>query len=80
MIYITTPAEETVEAATEAEETEETEAETESVAAEEVPSEGSALAGKSWIGLVMIAGVITFLLAGAMIFRSASKKGGRYNR
>ena len=29
---------------------------------------------KSWIGLVMIAGVLTFLLAGAMIFRSVSRK------
>lgn len=32
----------------------------------------------SWIGIVMIAGVLTFLIAGAMIFRSASHKGGRY--
>jgi len=38
------------------------------------------LEGKSWIGLVMIAGVITFLLSGAMIFRSVSKKGGKYRR
>ncbi len=35
---------------------------------------------KSWIGMVMIAGVLTFLLAGAMIFRSVSRKGGRYHR
>lgn len=32
--------------------------------------------GSSWIGLVMIAGVLTFLIAGAMIFRSAKR--GRY--
>ena len=32
---------------------------------------------KSWIGMVMIAGVLTFLLAGAMIFRGMSRK-GRY--
>ena len=33
------------------------------------------LSGNSWIGLVMIAGVLTALLAGAMIF-----KGSRRNR
>ncbi len=38
------------------------------------------LGGKSWIGLVMIVGVLTFLLLGAIIFRMASKKGGRYTR
>lgn len=38
------------------------------------------LEGKSWIGLVMIVGVLTFLISGAMIFRSVSKKGGRYKR
>ena len=44
--------------------------------AEEAPAKkGSLLSGSSWIGLVMIAGVITFLLAGAMIFR-----GNRRNR
>ena len=32
---------------------------------------------RSWIGLVMIAGVLTFLLAGALIFRIMSRK-GRY--
>lgn len=32
--------------------------------------------GSSWIGLVMIAGVLTFLIAGAMIFRSTKR--GRY--
>lgn len=36
------------------------------------------LRGNSWIGIVMIAGVLTFLLAGAMIFRSVKHKGGRY--
>lgn len=44
--------------------------------AEEVPAKkSSVLSGGSWIGLVMIAGVITMLLAGAMIFR-----GNRRNR
>ncbi len=47
------------------------EEETEPVVSEQVES-------KSWIGMVMIAGVLTFLLAGAMIFRSVSHKGGRY--
>jgi len=28
----------------------------------------------------MIVGVLVFLLSGAMIFRIANKKGGRYNR
>lgn len=32
----------------------------------------------SWIGLVMIAAVLTFLLSGAMIFRSTRNRGGRY--
>ena len=32
---------------------------------------------KSWIGLVLIAGVLTFLLAGALIVRGISRK-GRY--
>ena len=38
------------------------------------------LEGKSWIGLVMIAGVLTFLVSGAVIFRAATKKGGHYRR
>ena len=38
------------------------------------------LAGNSWIGIVMIAGVLTFLIAGAIIFRVLSRKGGRYRR
>lgn len=36
------------------------------------------LKSNSWIGLVMIGGVLTFLISGAMIFRSVSKRGGRY--
>lgn len=35
-------------------------------------------AGTGWIGLVMIAGVITFVIAGAMIFRNTTRRGGRY--
>lgn len=34
--------------------------------------------GDGWIGLVIIAGVFTFLIVGALIFRSASHKGGKY--
>lgn len=33
--------------------------------------------GSGWMGLVMIAGTLTFLIAGALIFRSTTK-GGRY--
>lgn len=44
---------------------------------EPVPEVEEKIESKSWIGLVMIAGVLTFLLAGAMIFRSVSRK-GRY--
>ena len=32
---------------------------------------------RSWIGLVLIAGVLTFLLVGALIFRIVSRR-GRY--
>lgn len=49
---------------------------TEPTEAEESPKEK--LGSNSWIGIVMIAGVLTFLLAGAMIFRSVKHKGGRY--
>ncbi len=38
------------------------------------------LGEKSWIGIVMIAGVLTFLIAGAVIFRVLSRRGGRYRR
>lgn len=86
LILPTEAAEETTEAPTE-EETEapaETEAPTEpeTEATEPMGLEEAAqtLEGKSWIGLVMIAGVLTFLIAGAMIFRAATKKGGRYRR
>lgn len=33
---------------------------------------------KAWIGLVMIVGVLTFLIAGVMIVRSTTRRGGRY--
>lgn len=36
------------------------------------------LTGKSWIGLAIIGGVLTFVLIGALVIRSASRKGGRY--
>lgn len=38
------------------------------------------LAGSSWIGLLLIGIVLFFLIAGALIFRSVSRKGGRYRR
>jgi len=42
------------------------------------PAEGSYLAGKSWIALVIIAGILTVLIAGALIVRSSSR--GKYSR
>lgn len=70
---------ETTEAITEPETQAPTEPETE--ATEPVLKEVvETLEGKSWIGLVMIGGVLTFLISGAMIFRSVSKKGGKYRR
>ena len=36
------------------------------------------IGSNSWIAIVMIAGVLTFLLSGAMIFRAVKHKGGRY--
>lgn len=77
----TEPEETTVPPTTEAEAETimETEAEPETDAAE-LEEAVRSLEGKSWIGMVMIAGVITFLLIGALIFRSISKKGGKYNR
>ena len=59
---------------------EETPAETEQeldLLAESQPVVKEEIQSKSWIGLVLIAGVLTFLLAGALIFRSVSRK-GRY--
>ena len=41
------------------------------------PVDGNYLAGKSWIGIVIVAGVLTALVAGALIFR-ASSRGGKY--
>lgn len=41
------------------------------------PVDGDYLAGKSWIGIVIVAGVLTVLVAGALIFR-ASSRGGKY--
>lgn len=81
VVYITAPPTEATEPAAEPE-TQYAEETTAPVWLEPVeePEEPEDLGGKSWIGIVMIAGVITFLLAGALIFRSATKKGGRYNR
>lgn len=36
------------------------------------------LGDNSWIGMVLIVGVLTFLIVGALIFRVASHKGGKY--
>lgn len=82
VIYITAPPTEETETVTEPQ-TQPTQEETvpawmtEPAAEEDDPQN---LGGKSWIGIVLIAGVITFLLVGALIFRSATKRGGRYNR
>ena len=43
------------------------------------PEEESFLAGKSWIALVIIAGILTLLIAGALIVRG-SGRGGKYMR
>lgn len=67
------PTEETAEETTEASEEAPAEEPTQ-------PAEPKSLDGKSWIGIIMIVGVLVFLLSGAMIFRIANKKGGRYNR
>ena len=56
------------------EETEETLEETE----ETEPVDPETLAGKSWIGVVIIAGILTLLVVGALIFR-ASSRGGKYS-
>lgn len=68
--------------------TEETEAAEEPTEAETLPTETveetrpeeeSFLAGKSWIALVIIAGILTLLIAGALIVRR-SGRGGKYMR
>ena len=41
------------------------------------PVEEEQIESKSWIGLVLIAGTLTFLLGGALIVRIMSRK-GRY--
>lgn len=40
--------------------------------------EEGALSSRSWIGLVLIVGVLTFVVAGALVVRSMSRKDGRY--
>lgn len=74
--------EETTEATTEAttvETTEETVQETTEETTEETEPMDPVrkVGGDGWIGMVIIAGVLTMLLAGAMIFRSVSRR-GRY--
>lgn len=69
--------------------TEETAAPETTVAVTEAPEEpqemdamqeaAKKVENKGWIGLVLIAGVFTLLIIGAMIFRSSSRKGGKYS-
>ena len=66
--------EETTEATEATEETEPTVEET----GETEPMDPETLAGKSWIGVVIIAGILTLLVVGALIFR-ASSRGGKYS-
>lgn len=80
VVYITVPPTEETETVPETE-PQPTWEETSPVWQETVPvEETDELAGKSWIGIALISGVITFLLLGALVFRSATKKGGRYDR
>lgn len=67
----------TVAAVAVATEPETTEPELDLLTQTEPPEVEEKIESKSWIGLVMIAGVLTFLLAGAMIVRGISRK-GRY--
>lgn len=74
------PAEVPTQAPTEAETQAPTEAQPEQTQPMSLEEAVETLEGKSWIGLVMIGGVLLFLIAGAVIFRSATKKNGRYRR
>ena len=71
--------EETTEPTTEAT-TEETTVETTEETTEETEPVNPVekVGGDGWIGMVIIAGVLTMLLAGAMIFRGMSRRGDRY--
>ena len=73
----------TTEPTTEATEMTEEPTEEETLPTEEVeetePEEKGFLAGKSWIGIVIIAGLLTLLIIGALIVRS-SGRGGKYVR
>ena len=70
-------AEETGEATRPAETTEAEEPSTEPEVTEPLPEDPGFLEGKSWVGIVLIAGVLTLLIAGALIFR-ATNRGGKY--
>ena len=48
--------------------------------AEETETVAEQVQSNSWIGIVLIAGVLTFLILGALIFRIASRRNGRYRR
>ena len=70
--------EETTEATTEATTEETTEETTQETTEETEPVDPvRKVGGDGWIGMVIVAGVLTMLLAGAMIFRSISRR-GRY--
>ena len=69
---------ETTEATTEATTEETTEETTQETTEETEPVDPvRKVGGDGWIGMVIVAGVLTMLLAGAMIFRSISRR-GRY--
>ena len=65
-------------------ETEETTVETTEETTEETSEETEPVdpvrkvGGDGWIGMVIIAGVLTMLVAGAMIFRGMGRRGRRY--
>ncbi len=50
---------------------------TEPALTEPEEQDGEDLAGKSWIAIVILAGILTLLVGGALIFR-ASRRGGKY--
>ena len=77
--HLTVPTEETEVTEPETQAPTQAPAETEDAPTEEPSEEEDFLAGKSWIGIVIIAGVLTVLIAGALIFRT-SGRGGKYMR
>ena len=68
----------TVAAATEAGTIEATQLQLFDEPTEPAQKEKNSFLGSSWMGIIMIAGVLTFVLAGVMIMRSNRHKGGRF--